>query len=180
MSSFESNVRPGRKYINKGKRYIVLDLVKMQIDFQEDFFIKAVVYREIENKDQGRICLELQQFIENFIPETLEIGDEVEAISMGRSKGVLKVSSIDYASESPYRVSFEGQSYKAKLKINPLTTEVEVNLPEQATDYILFRPKDESKTTILNRSLAAFDKMQSILDDAMEKIQEIVNKDKVE
>ena len=180
MSSFQTNVHVGRKYNSKGKRYVVVDLVKIQLDIDEDFFIKAVVYKEIDSNEDVKSCLELQQFIENFIPETLEIGDEVEAISMGRSKGVLKVSSIDYASESPYRVSFEGQSYKAKLKINPLTTEVEVNLPEQATDYIYFRPKDESKATILNRSLAAFDKMQSILDDAMEKIQEIVNKDKVE
>ena len=180
MSSFQTNVHVGRFYNCKGKRYVVAELVKIQIDFEEDFFIKAVVYREVENNDEVKSCLELQQFIENFIPEELEIGDEVAAISMGRSKGVLKVSSIDYASESPYCVSFEGRSYKAKLKINPLTTEVEVNLPEQATDYIYFRPKDESKTTILNRSLAAFDKMQSILDEAMEQIQEIVNKDKIE
>lgn len=180
MSSFQTNVYVGRFYNCKGKRYVVAELVKIQIDFEEDFFIKAVVFREVENNDGVKICLELQQFIENFIPETLEIGDEVEAISMGRSKGVLKVSSIDYASESPYCVSFEGRSYKAKLKINPLTTEVEVNLPEQATDYIYFRPKDESKTTILNRSLAAFDKMQDILNEAAEKIQEIVNKDKIE
>lgn len=180
MSSFGKNVHVGRFYNCKGKRYVVAELVKIQVDFEEDFFIKAVVYREVKNKDEVKICLELQQFIENFIPEELEIGDEVEAISMGRSKGVLKVSMIDYVSTSLYCVSFEGQSYKAKLKINPLTAEVEVNLPEQATDYIYFRPKNESKATILNRSLAAFDKMQEILNEAKEKIQEIVNKDKVE
>ena len=106
---FKMHVRAGRHYIYKGNEYVVkeLTMVKNDADSVENWKPGIVYSRAVQNDAEPPMTYtrDLEDFLSKFVPVSLEIGDYVEVISMGKTKGFLKVSSINDGMEFP--VQFE-------------------------------------------------------------------------
>jgi len=144
-NDFAVNVYPGRHYFYKGYEYIVVSLTMIKVKQTGlDDWVKGVVYKRVKSDPPANLpaditfSREFQNFITKFCPIELEVGDCVEAVAMGKSKGFLTVESIDYNSD--FGVKFKGSELRAKKWIDPITLKVEVEKPEQVTEYAYARP----------------------------------------
>lgn len=142
---FKMHVRAGRHYIYKGNEYVVreLTMVKNDADSVENWKPGIVYSRAVQNDAEPPMTYtrDLEDFLSKFVPVSLEIGDYVEVISMGKTKGFLKVSSINDGMEFP--VQFENnKNVFAKREIDFQSLKIEVNKPEQATDYYILMPQE--------------------------------------
>ena len=142
------NVQVGRHYIYKGCEYVVKELTMVKNDVESvEKWKPGVVYGKVEAND-AEPCVthvrDIEDFSSKFIPMTLEIGDYVEVISMGKTKGYLVVSSINDEKEFP--VQFENNDkISAKRNIDPQSLRIEVDKPEQSTDYRILMFNETSK-----------------------------------
>ena len=129
----------GRHYFYKGHEYEVKDIVMIELkDNVDENYSVGVLYKNVDFDRCGLCTREINDFLINFVPLELEVGDMVNAVSMNRSRGLMKVSEI--TNDPEFCVKFANQDILAKKHIDPLTLEIEVDLPEQATDYIFVKP----------------------------------------
>lgn len=144
-SEFAVRVCRGRHYFYKGHEYVVSSLTMIKVrQTGLDDWVHGIVYKRVdvdapENfSEEITFSRETQDFITKFNPIELMIGDNVEVISMGKTRGFLTVESIDDSVE--FGVKFKGHEYAAKKRIDPITLQIEVENPEQATEYLYARP----------------------------------------
>ena len=189
MNKNNTDIKPriGRHYTYKEHEYIVIGLPMVKVDNGEwksgVLYERVVKVGEQANKTYVR---QADNFLSRFVPVSLEVGDIVEAVSMGKSKGFLTVESIDYNSD--FGVKFKGSELRAKKWIDPITLKVEVEKPEQVTEYAYARPShaisipteeikkvldDWKRTLDGNGTCNAAVQIQII--DKIKKIQEIIS-----
>ena len=136
----------GRHYFHKGHEYVVSSLTMIKVKQTGlDDWVHGIVYRRVDRDapenlpEETTFSRELQDFITKFNPIELMVGDNVEVISMGKTRGFLTVESIDDSVE--FGVKFKGYEHTAKKYIDPITLQIEVENPEQATEYLYARPR---------------------------------------
>lgn len=144
-SEFAVRVCRGRHYFYEGNEYVVLYLTMMKVKQTGlDDWVHGIVYKRVEgdvpdnSHEEITFSRETQDFITKFNPIELMVGDNVEVVSMGKTRGFLTVESIDNSVE--FGVKFKGYEHAAKKHIDPITLQIEVENPEQATEYLYARP----------------------------------------
>lgn len=144
-SKFAAKVCKGRHYFYKGYEYVVLSLTMIKVKQTGlDDWVRGVVYKRVDSVapeslfEEITFSREIQDFITKFNPIELMVGDNVEVVSMGKIRGFLTVESIDDSVE--FGVKFKGYKHAAKKHIDPITLQIEVENPEQATEYLYARP----------------------------------------
>lgn len=155
-------VHPGRHYFYKGHEYIVVSTTMIKVKQTGlDDWVPGVVYKRAKGDEPENLpanitfSREFQDFVTKFNPIELAVGDCVEAIAMGKSKGFLTVESID--SDTGFGVRFKDSELKAKKWIDPITLRVEVESPDQATEYAYARPSHSVSIST--------EKMKKVLDE---------------
>lgn len=153
-------IRNGRHYLYNDDEFVVLNVSFIKVNAISDFIIDCVIYKRV--KDNAVFCKEIDDFITNFCPIELEVGDMVEAVSMDRPRGILVVESVDKANDV---VKFQGRDILAKTNIHPISFLIQVDKPEQATDYFYVKPKFKNliETDVIK---IAIDKWKRILGDS--------------
>lgn len=144
-SEFAVRVCRGRHYFYKGHEYVVSSLTMIKVKQTGlDDWVHGIVYKRVKGDapenlpEEITFSRETQDFITKFNPIELMVGDNVEVVSMGKTRGFLTVESIDYSVE--FGVKFKGYEHAAKKYIDPITLQIEVENPEQATEYLYARP----------------------------------------
>ena len=144
-SDLEIKVCKGRHYFYRGHEYVVLSMTMIkEKQTGLDDWVRGIVYKRVDGDasenlpEEITFSRELQDFISKFSPIELMVGDSVEVISMSKTKGFLTVESIDDSIE--FGVKFKGYDCAAKKHIDPNTLQIEVDHPEQATEYFYARP----------------------------------------
>lgn len=144
-SEFAVRVCKGRHYFYEGNEYVVLSLTMMKVKQTGlDDWVHGIVYKRVDGDatdnlhEEITFSRETQDFITKFNPIELMVGDNVEVVSMGKTRGFLTVESIDDSVE--FGVKFKGYEHAAKKHIDPITLQIEVENPEQATEYLYARP----------------------------------------
>lgn len=140
IDTFRMRVRPGRKYMHGDYEFIVKDLTMIKADRNiAEAWKPAIVYERVDVPDGQRVTFTrtLEDFLSNFVPEQLEVGDFIEAVSMNKSKGFLVVS--DIKDEIAY---FEDSDLKAFIAIDVKSLRINAINPAQATDYYLLIPQE--------------------------------------
>ena len=140
IDTFRMRVRPGRKYMYGDNEFVVKDLtmIKMNNSSSETWKPAVAYYNTDASKGQQvTFTRSLEDFLSKFIPEMLEVGDFVEAVSMGKSRGFFEVSEIKDG-VAHYKDS-DLQTFTA---IDVKTLRVNVINPAQATDYYLLIPQE--------------------------------------
>ena len=98
IDTFRMHVRPGRTYMYGDHEFIVKTLTMIKVDaVAAETWKPAVVYERVKTEDGQQAMTftrSLEDFLSKFVPQELEVGDFVEAISMNKSRGFLKVSEI--------------------------------------------------------------------------------------
>lgn len=142
-SEFAVRVCKGRHYFYKGHEYVVLSFTMIKVGQTGlDDWVHGVVYKRVEGDAPKNLTEEItfsretQDFITKFKPVELMVGDNVEVVSMGKTRGFTTVESIDDSVE--FGVKFNGYEHAAKKRIDPITLQIEVENPEQATEYYLY------------------------------------------
>lgn len=140
IDTFRMRVRPGRKYMYGDNEFVVKDLTMIKMDNNaSETWKPAVAYynTDASKGQQVTFTRSLEDFLSKFIPETLEVGDFVEAVSMNKSRGFLVVS--DIKDEVAY---FADSDLKAFIAIDVKSLRINVINPAQATDYYLLIPQE--------------------------------------
>lgn len=144
-SEFDVRVCRGRHYFYKGHEYVVSSLTMIKVKQTGlDDWVHGIVYKRVDDdahdnfSEEITFSRETQDFITKFNPVELMVGDNVEVVSMGKIRGFLTVESIDDSVE--FGVKFNGYEHAAKKHIDPITLQIEVENPEQATEYLYARP----------------------------------------
>ena len=140
IDTFRMRVRPGRKYMHSDYEFIVKDLTMIKADRNiAETWKPAIVYERVNAPDGQQVTFTrtLEDFLSNFVPEQLEIGDFIEAVSMNKSRGFLVVS--DIKDEIAY---FEGTDLKTFIDIDVKSLRINAINPTQATDYYLLIPQE--------------------------------------
>ena len=161
-SKIAVRVCKGRHYFYKGHEYAVLSLTMIKVKQTGlDDWVHGIVYKRVDGDAPENLpevitfSRELQDFITKFNPIELMVGDNVEVISMSKTRGFLTVESIDNSVE--FGVKFKGYEHAAKKYIDPITLQIEVENPEQATEYFYARPSHAVSIPI--------EGMKKVLDD---------------
>lgn len=129
--------RMGRHYIYKEHEYVVIGFPMVKTYATNDRkWTTGVSYERVEKVGEQAnktFVRQAEDFLNKFVPIALEVGDIVEAISMGKSRGMMTVESIQPDDEYP--VKFRNSDKAAKLPIDEKSQSVEVDSPDQATEY---------------------------------------------
>lgn len=141
IDTFRMYVRPGRTYMHDDHEFVVktLTMVKAENTASETWK-PAVVYERVKTEDGQQVMTftrSLEDFLSKFVPQELEVGDFVEAISMNKSRGFLKVSEI-----TDGVASFHLSDLKADVGIDVKSLKINMRNPTQATDYYLLVPQE--------------------------------------
>lgn len=152
---FEVKVRIGRTYYHRGRKYVVRNLSMMQ---GSDNVAKPHVEYVEEIKPNIKFICELGDFISKFVPTTLEVGDIIEVIYMGKNRGFLVVSDIVEGDEYPVR--FKNSAIKAKLDIDIDSCKITIEEPIQATEfrYVRLKINSVSPTQLIIQRIAEMEK----------------------
>lgn len=141
MNKNNTDIKPriGRHYTYKEHEYIVIGLPMVKTDNGE--WKSGVSYERVlkvgeqANKTYVR---QADNFLSRFVPVALEVGDIVEAVSMGKSKGFMTVETL--VPEDEYPIKFRNCEKAAKLLINDSNLTIEVDSSDQATEYRYVMP----------------------------------------
>lgn len=140
IDTFRMRVRPGRKYMHGDYEFIVKDLTMFKANRNAaEAWKPAIVYERVDAPDGQQVTFTraLEDFLSNFVPEQLEVGDFIEAVSMNKSRGFLVVS--DIKDKIAY---FEDSDLKAFIDIDVKSLRINVINPAQATDYYVLIPQE--------------------------------------
>lgn len=129
-----SKIYIGRHYYKDYVEYVVKDFCS------KDNRMAIVVAKADNEKEQN--IIEFDDFVRQFIPAGLELGDVVRAVSMGKVRQLLIVKSITDGGD--YSVSFMNSNKRACRRISLKNMGVEIDFPDQATDYFLVTYEEDN------------------------------------
>lgn len=189
-SEFAVRVCKDRHYFYKGHEYVVSSLTMIKQTGLDDW-VHGIVYKRVDGDEPENLpedvtfSREIQDFITKFSPIELMVGDNVEVVSMGKTRGFLTVESIDDSVE--FGVKFKCYEHAAKKRIDPITLQIEVENPEQATEYLYAQPShavsisteeikkvlDDWQCTLNRKSICNTDVQLQII-EKLKKIKDII------
>lgn len=157
-----------KHYYYKGNEYVVTGFCKVKTTSGE--WVDGVSYKKASEESTEIYVIDKEAFEYYFIPTTLEVGDIIIAISMGKIVAEYEVTSIDSESSQATAKSPSGIDLIVNTAVDSdaVVTKVEGGVPYQADYYYQL---DDMKKRMINSII--IDKMVSALSNAATRVQDI-------
>lgn len=157
-----------KHYYYKGNEYVVTGFCKVKKENGE--WVDGVSYKKASEESGDIYIREKESFEYCFIPATLEVGDIIIAVSMGKIVAEYEVKSIDEESSKATAKSPSDIELVVNTAIDSdgVVTKVEGGMPYQADYYYQLA---DMKKRMINSTI--IDKMVSELSNAATRVQDI-------
>lgn len=157
-----------KHYYYKGNEYVVTGFCKVKTTSGE--WVDGVSYKKASEESTEIYVRDKEAFEYYFIPTTLEVGDIIIAISMGKIVAEYEVTSIDSESSQATAKSPSGIDLIVNTAVDSdaVVTKVEGGVPYQADYYYQLA---DMKKRMTNSTI--IDKMVSALSTAATRVQDI-------
>ena len=157
-----------KHYYYKGNEYVVTGFCKVKTTSGE--WVDGVSYKKASEESTDIYVRDKEAFEYYFIPTTLEVGDIIIAISMGKIVAEYEVTSIDSESSQATAKSPSGIDLIVNTAVDSdaVVTKVEGGVPYQADYYYQLA---DMKKRMTNSTI--IDKMVSELSNAATRVQDI-------
>ena len=157
-----------KHYYYKGNEYVVTGFCKVKTTSGE--WVDGVSYKKASEESTEIYVRDKEAFEYYFIPTTLEVGDIIIAVSMGKVVAEYEVTSIDSESSQATAKSPSGIDLIVNTAVDSdaVVTKVEGGVPYQADYYYQLA---DMKKRITNSTI--IDKMVSALSTAATRVQDI-------
>lgn len=157
-----------KHYYYKGNEYVVTGFCKVKTTSGE--WVDGVSYKKASEESTEIYVRDKEAFEYYFIPTTLEVGDIIIAISMGKVVAEYEVTSIDSESSQATAKSPSGIDLIVNTAVDSdaVVTKVEGGVPYTADYYYQL---DNMKERMINSII--IDKMVSALSTAATRVQDI-------
>lgn len=157
-----------KHYYYKGNEYVVTGFCKVKKENGE--WVDGVSYKKSSEESTEIYVRDKEAFEYYFIPTTLEVGDIIIAVSMGKVVAEYEVTSIDSESSQATAKSPSGIDLIVNTAVDSdaVVTKVEGGVPYTADYYYQL---DNMKERMINSII--IDKMVSALSTAATRVQDI-------
>lgn len=157
-----------KHYYYKGTEYVVTGFCKVKTLSGE--WVDGVSYKKASEESTEIYVRDKEVFEYYFIPTTLEVGDIIIAVSMGKIVAEYEVTSIDSESSQATAKSPSGIDLIVNTAVDSdaVVTKVEGGVPYQADYYYQLA---DMKKRMTNSTI--IDKMVSELSNAATRVQDI-------
>lgn len=157
-----------KHYYYKGNEYVVTGFCKVKTTSGE--WVDGVSYKKASEESTDIYVRDKEAFEYYFIPTTLEVGDIIIAVSMGKIVAEYEVTSIDSESSQATAKSPSGIDLIVNTAVDSdaVVTKVEGGVPYQADYYYQLA---DMKKRMINSTI--IDKMVSELSNAATRVQDI-------
>ena len=157
-----------KHYYYKGNEYVVTGFCRVKTTSGE--WVDGVSYKKASEESTDIYVRDKEAFEYYFIPTTLEVGDIIIAVSMGRIVAEYEVTSIDSESSQATAKSPSGIDLIVNTAVDSdaVVTKVEGEVPYQADYYYQLV---DMKKRMINSTI--IDKMVSELSNAATRVQDI-------
>lgn len=157
-----------KHYYYKGNEYVVTGFCKVKTLSGE--WVDGVSYKKASEESTEIYVRDKEVFEYYFIPTTLEVGDIIIAVSMGKIVAEYEVTSIDSESSQATAKSPSGIDLIVNTAVDSdaVVTKVEGGVPYQADYYYQLA---DMKKRMTNSTI--IDKMVSELSNAATRVQDI-------
>lgn len=157
-----------KHYYYKGNEYVVTGFCKVKTPSGE--WVDGVSYKKASEESTEIYVRDKEAFEYYFIPTTLEVGDIIIAVSMGKVVAEYEVTSIDSESSQATAKSPSGIDLIVNTAVDSdaVVTKVEGGVPYTADYYYQL---DNMKKRMINSII--IDKMVSALSTAATRVQDI-------
>lgn len=157
-----------KHYYYKGNEYVVTGFCRVKTLSGE--WVDGVSYKKASEESTEIYVRDKEVFEYYFIPTTLEVGDIIIAISMGKVVAEYEVTSIDSESSQATAKSPSGIDLIVNTAVDSdaVVTKVECGVPYQADYYYQLA---DMKKRMINSTI--IDKMVSELSNAATRVQDI-------
>lgn len=157
-----------KHYYYKGNEYVVTGFCKVKTPSGE--WVDGVSYKKASEESTEIYVRDKEAFEYYFIPTTLEVGDIIIAVSMGKVVAEYEVTSIDSESSQATAKSPSGIDLIVNTAVDSdaVVTKVEGGVPYTADYYYQL---DNMKERMINSII--IDKMVSALSTAATRVQDI-------
>lgn len=157
-----------KHYYYKGNEYVVTGFCKVKTLSGE--WVDGVSYKKASEESTEIYVIDKEAFEYYFIPTTLEVGDTIIAVSMGRFVAEYEVTSIDSESSQATAKSPSGIDLIVNTAVDSdaVVTKVEGGVPYPAYYYYRLANMKERMT-----NSTIIDKMASALSTAATRVQDI-------
>ena len=157
-----------KHYYYKGTEYVVTGFCKVKTLSGE--WVDGVSYKKASEESTEIYVRDKEAFEYYFIPTTLEVGDIIIAVSMGKVVAEYEVTSIDSESSQATAKSPSGIDLIVNTAVDSdaVVTKVEGGVPYTADYYYQL---DNMKERMINSII--IDKMVSALSTAATRVQDI-------
>jgi hypothetical protein len=161
-------IKIDKHYYYKGNEYIVVGFCKVKKENGE--WVDGVSYKKASEESGDIYIREKESFEYCFIPATLEVGDIIIAVSMGKIVAEYEVKSIDEESSKATAKSPSDIELVVNTAVDSdgVVTKVEGGVPYQADYYYQLA---DMKKRMTNSTI--IDKMVSELSNAATRVQDI-------
>lgn len=157
-----------KHYYYKGNEYVVTGFCRVKTTSGE--WVDGVSYKKASEESTEIYVRDKEAFEYYFIPTTLEVGDIIIAVSMGRIVAEYEVTSIDSESSQATAKSPSGIDLIVNTAVDSdaVVTKVEGGVPYTADYYYQLA---DMKKRMINSTI--IDKMVSELSNAATRVQDI-------
>ena len=157
-----------KHYYYKGNEYVVTGFCKVKTTSGE--WVDGVSYKKASEESTDIYVRDKEAFEYYFIPTTLEVGDIIIAVSMGKVVAEYEVTSIDSESSQATAKSPSGIDLivNAAVDSDAVVTKVKGGVPYTADYYYQLA---DMKKRMINSTI--IDKMVSELSNAATRVQDI-------
>ena len=157
-----------KHYYYKDTEYVVTGFCKVKTTSGE--WVDGVSYKKASEESTEIYVRDKEAFEYYFIPTTLEVGDIIIAVSMGKVVAEYEVTSIDSESSQATAKSLSGIDLIVNIAVDSdaVVTKVEGGVPYTADYYYQL---DNMKERMINSII--IDKMVSALSTAATRVQDI-------
>lgn len=157
-----------KHYYYKGNEYVVTGFCRVKTPSGE--WVDGVSYKKASEESTEIYVRDKEAFEYYFIPTTLEVGDIIIAVSMGKVVAEYEVTSIDSESSQATAKSPSGIDLIVNTAVDSdaVVTKVEGGVPYQADYYYQLA---DMKKRMTNSTI--IDKMVSELSNAATRVQDI-------
>lgn len=157
-----------RHYYYKGNEYVVTGFCKVKSSRGE--WVNGVSYKKTSEESAEVYAISKEMFDHYFIPTTLEVGDMIVGISMGRFVAEYEVVSIDVESSQAIAKNSSGVDLIVNTAIDSdaVVTKVKGGMPYAVVYYYRLACMKER---MINATI--IDKMSSVLSTAATRVQHI-------
>ena len=157
-----------KHYYYKGNEYVVTGFCRVKTPSGD--WVDGVSYKKASEESTDIYVRDKEAFEYYFIPTTLEVGDIIIAVSMGRIVAEYEVTSIDSESSQATAKSPSGIVLIVNTAVDSdaVVTKVEGGVPYQADYYYQLA---DMKKRMINSTI--IDKMVSELSNAATRVQDI-------